>query len=60
MLRSTPGHDNEYLKGIKQRFVPIYAYTQGGKGHWAVYYTSPQSFLIPFFYSRAQNFDDFH
>ena len=27
---------------------------QGGREHWAVYYTSPQSFIIPFPYSLAQ------
>ena len=27
---------------------------QGGRGHWAVYFTSPQSFLITFSYSLAQ------
>ena len=25
--------------------------TQGGRGHWTVYYTSPQSFMIMFSYS---------
>ena len=29
-------------------------YNQGGRGHWAVYYTSPRSFVITFSYSWAQ------
>ena len=28
--------------------------TQGGRGHWAVYYASPQSFIIMFSYLLAQ------
>ena len=27
---------------------------QGGRGHWVVYYTSPQSLIISFSYSLAQ------
>ena len=27
---------------------------QGERGHWAVYYTSPQSFIITFSYLLAQ------
>ena len=27
---------------------------QGGRGHWAVYYTSPESFETKFSYSLAQ------
>ena len=27
---------------------------QGGRGHWAVYYTSPQTFILLFSYSLAQ------
>ena len=27
---------------------------QGGRGHWTVYYTSPQSFIVKFSYSLAQ------
>ena len=26
----------------------------GGSGQWAIYYTSPQSFIIPLSYSLAQ------
>ena len=33
--------------------------TQGGSGHWAVYSTSPQSFIITFFNSLANNFGDY-
>ena len=35
------------------RVVVHIQYTQGGRGYWAVYYTSPQSFIIIFFYSLA-------
>ncbi len=31
-------------------------YFQGGRGHWAVYETSPQSLIIMFSYSFAQQF----
>ena len=34
------------------RFVGNYC--QGGRGQWVVYYTSPQSFMIVFSYSIAQ------
>ena len=27
--------------------------SQGGRGHWTVYYTSPQSIIITFSYSLA-------
>ena len=27
---------------------------QGGRGHWAVYYTSPQNFILTFSYSLAR------
>ena len=30
-----------------------YIFVQGGRGHWALYYTSPQSFIIKFSYSLA-------
>ena len=30
--------------------IPKYNITQGGRGQWAVYYTSPQSFIITFSY----------
>ena len=33
--------------------VYIYIYIQGGRGQWAVYYTSPKSFIITFSYSMA-------
>ncbi len=29
---------------------------QGGRGHWAAYYTSPKRFIITFSYSLAQQF----
>ena len=31
-----------------------------GMGQWAVYYTSPQSFMITFCYSILNNFGDFY
>ena len=31
----------------------------GGRGHWAVYYTSPQSFVITFFNSIVGTFVEF-
>ena len=27
---------------------------QGGRGHWAVYFTSPQSFIVTFSFSLAK------
>ena len=35
-----------YLQKVK-------IYSGGGRGHWAVYYISPQSFMIKFSYSLA-------
>ena len=31
-------------------------YSQRGRGHWAVYYTSPQSFITTFLYLLTQQF----
>ena len=31
-------------------------FSQGGRGHWPVYYTSPQVFTITFFIRRLNNF----
>ena len=33
---------------------------QGGRGHWTVYYTSPQSFIIAFLIRWPNNFGDFY
>ena len=33
---------------------------RGGRGHWAVYYISPQSLIITFSYSLAQQPLDFN
>ena len=32
---------------------------QKGRGHWTVYYTSPQSFLISFSFRWLNNFRDY-
>ena len=32
---------------------------QEGRGHWAVYYTSPQSFIITIYIRWINNFGDF-
>ena len=34
--------------------------SQEGRGHWAVYYTSPQSFIITFLIRWLKNFGDFY
>ena len=34
--------------------------TQGGRGHWAVFYTSLKIFFITFFIPWLNNFEDFH
>ena len=34
-------------------------FIQGGRGHWAVYYTSPQSFIITLLISWLNNFGEF-
>ena len=39
-------HTQAHLCSTKVRFSKKIAYKQGGRGHWAVYYTSPQSFII--------------
>ena len=33
---------------------------QGGRGHWAVYYTSPPSFIITFSIRWLKNFGDYY
>ena len=35
-------------------------YQQGGRGHWAVHNTSPQSFITTFSYSLANNLGYFY
>ncbi len=35
----------DYTQIISHLYI-IFLYIQGGRGHWAVYYTSPQCFLI--------------
>ena len=35
-------------------------FSQGGRGHWEVYYTSPQSFIITFLTRLFNNFWDFY
>ena len=41
------------------KFNDLAADWQRAMGQFAVYYTSPQSFMIPFSYSLAKNFRDF-
>ena len=36
---------------IAQCTIPVSLFFLGGRGHWAVYYTSPQSFYSYFFLS---------
>ena len=33
---------------------------QGGRGHWDLYYTSPQSFIITLYYLLAYQYGDFY
>ena len=37
------------LKNFLSRYFSMATKTQGGRGHWAVYYTSTQSSIITFF-----------
>ena len=40
----------KYIHGqIFKCKIKLYIYMQGGRGHWAGYYTSPQSFIIILF-----------
>jgi hypothetical protein len=51
VIFSTPFQDRGLkLSGINYIFSSIFIKIvfQGGRGHWAVYYTSPQSFIITF------------
>ena len=43
-----------HLKKINiDMYLNLCVNIQGGRGYWAVYYNSPQSFIIPFSYSLA-------
>ena len=48
----------------RSKFVSVFAkytiYTQGGTGHWAVYYTSPQSIIIFFLIRWRSNFGNYY
>ena len=39
--------------------MSLYIFGQGGRGHWAIYYTSPQVFTITFLIRCLNNFGDF-
>ena len=43
-----------------RRFAFCVGKIQGGSGHWSVYYTSPQSFIITFHICWLNNFGDFY
>ena len=51
---------NAKVKAHQNKTVAMTQIIQGGRGHWAVYYTSYQSVMIMFSYSLAYNFGDFH
>ena len=48
----------------KQKIICYNCFTlgfmQGGREHWNIYYTSPQSVIITFFIRWLDNFRDFY
>ena len=42
-----------FFIGIIKSFKKTELRVKGGTGHWAVYYTSPESFILTFSYSLA-------
>ena len=56
ILNISPNFNLQYYRKFVELFrnlIGICKLIQGGLGHWAVYYTSPQSLIITFSYLLA-------